>query len=240
MADLRSAPDLDVRVAEAFDRLATFVIAEHSFSAALQLIVDLAASAVQDADGVSISIKKNGKVLTAVSSNAKAVELDQLQYDAAAGPCLQAIQDASMQLTQSLLTDDRWPEFTNKALYAGAISILAVPIKSSGEVLGALNFFSSRENAFTDGDLSVAQAFTERSAAVLLNVKVYEELTELAAQLQEALQSRAVIDQAKGIIMATEHVSADAAFDRLRRLSQKSNVKVRELARRLVDGVQSK
>lgn len=237
LADLLPDQDLDHRAADVFDRLATFVVGEHSLQGSLQLVVDLAASALSGVDGVGITLMKKGKYLTAVSTTPKVVELDQLQYDLKAGPCLQAIRDAEMQLTRSLLIEDRWPEYASKALYAGAMSILAIPIEGPGEVLGAINFYSSRENAFTDNDIAIAKSLNARSSVVLINVKRYEESTELAAQLQEALQSRAVIDQAKGVLMATEHLSADEAFEKLKALSQRVNIKVRDLATGIVGNV---
>ncbi|HEX2053206.1 MAG TPA: GAF and ANTAR domain-containing protein [Actinomycetota bacterium] len=235
MADLRAACQVDDPLADAFDRLSGFVLTEHCLDSALQLVIDLASSALKGTEAAGISLKKGTKVFTAVSTGQRAVELDELQYDLGDGPCLQAMRDGEMQLTQSLISEQRWPQYTSRALYAGAMSILALPVQAGGQVLGALNFYSSREQAFSETDLAVARAFTDRSAVVLLNAKIYEEASELAAQMQEALASRAVIDQAKGIIMVTEKVSAEVAFKRLKSLSQAANVKVRDLARRIVE-----
>jgi GAF domain-containing protein len=139
------------------------------------------------------------------------------------------------QLVRSMLREPRWPDFTNRALYEGVQSILAFPLRSSEEVFGALNLYSQQEDAFDDRSVSLGETLAARASVVLLNASRFEEATRLADQLQEALKSRAVIDQAKGVLMEREKISADEAFDRLKSLSQRSNLKVRDLATHLVE-----
>jgi len=229
------APDLDEAAADAFEALATYVVSERSVDGALQLIVDLAGPSIGGAEAVGISLKRGNSVVTAVSSTPRVLAVDFLQYECGSGPCLQAMTDGEMQLVNSLLTDDRWPEFTNKALYEGVQSVAAYPLRSQREVFGALNVYSPREDAFDEDALAIGEVFAARASALLLNATKYEEAAQLASQLEEALQSRAVIDQAKGILMEREKISADEAFEHLKLLSQRTNVKVRELAHRIVD-----
>ena len=217
-----------------FDVLARFLISEHTIEQALQLVVDLARPAVGEADAVGISLLRKGGVVTAASTGPRALAVDYLQYEAGAGPCLQAIRDGQVQVVPSLLTEPRWPDFTNKALYEGVQSILACPLKTNDEVLGALNFYSSQEQGFDARAVSVGEAFAVRASVLLFNVSRYQAASQLASQLEEALQSRAVIDQAKGILMERERISSDEAFERLKVGSQRSNIKVRELAQRIV------
>ena len=235
MTDTRSQPVTDTTTQDAFEALANYVITDHSLDGTLQLVVDLAAASIQGAQMVGISLLRKGRVMTAVSTGAQVEVIDVLQYEANSGPCLQAMLDGVPQLVRSMLTETRWPDFTNKALYQGVQSILAFPLKSDSEVFGAINLYSHQDDAFNDRSVSVGQAFASRASVVLLNAARYDEANCLADQLQEALQSRAVIDQAKGILMGREGISADEAFDRLKALSQRSNLKVRELARRLVE-----
>lgn len=129
------------------------------------------------------------------------------------------------------------PEFTNKALYEGVQSILAYPLKSKNEAFGALNFYSPRREAFSEEAISLGVTFATRASALLLDATRYEAAMELATQLQEALQSRAVIDQAKGMLMDRHKVSGDEAFEQLKAISQRKNIKVRDLAQRMVDEV---
>lgn len=239
MVDLRVDQHSDRVVADTFERLATYVVAEHTVDGTLQLVVDLAGSAIGGAEAVGISLMRKGSVVTAVSSKSKVLAIDDLQYQSGSGPCLQAMADGQMQLVESLLTDGRWPEFTNKALYEGVLSIVAFPLRSNEEVFGALNVYSPRERAFGEKSISVGEVFAARASVVLVNATRYEAATQLSSQLEEALQSRAVIDQAKGILMEREKISADEAFEQLKSISQRSNIKVRELAQRIVhDAVQ--
>ncbi len=235
MVDLRVGVDSDQAVADAFEALANYVISDNTVDGALQLLVDLAGACIEGAEAVGISLMRRGGVVTAVSSKPKVIAIDNLQYDSGSGPCLQAMADGEMQMVTSLLTEDRWPEFTNKALYEGVQSIVAYPLKSKEEVFGALNVYSPRDQAFSHHAISVGEVFAARASVLLVNATRYEAAIQLASQLEEALQSRAVIDQAKGILMEREKISADEAFDRLKSVSQHSNIKVRELAQRIVE-----
>ncbi len=235
MVELRVNVDSDQAVADVFEALATYVISDSSVDGALQLLVDLAGSSIGGAEAVGISLLRKGGVVTAVSSRPKVITIDSLQYESGSGPRLQAMADGEMQIVTSLLTEDRWPEFTNKALYEGVQSIVAYPLKSKDEVFGALNIYSLRDQAFSQHALSVGEVFAARASVLLVNATRYEAATQLASQLEEALRSRAVIDQAKGILMEREKISADEAFDRLKSVSQHSNIKVREVAQRILE-----
>lgn len=225
----------DEAVRDAFDALSRYVLSDHSLEGALQLVVDLAAGSVPGAQMVGISLMRDGGVVTAVSNGAKVESIDILQYEAGSGPCLQAISDGVPQLVRSMLTETRWAEFVNRALYEGVQSVLAFPLRSPEDVFGAINIYSQKEDAFSDRSVGLAEVFAGRASILLLNATRYEAATRLATQLQEALQSRAVIDQAKGVLVAKDRITPDEAFERLKSLSQRSNMKVRDLARRIVD-----
>jgi len=113
---------------------------------------------------------------------------------------------------------------------------LSVPLAASGTTLGTITLYAEGPEPFTDGDAGAAEAFAAQAAVVLANSRAYWELHEVAAGLQAAMQSRAVIEQAKGRLMATEGCTADEAFTLLARTSQRDNVKLREVARQIVDG----
>jgi GAF domain-containing protein len=144
--------------------------------------------------------------------------------------------EGAPQVVRSLIVEKRWPAFTNTALYCGVQSLLCCPLKEGDRIVGSLSFYSSNEGAFGGQVGARAEEFADLAAVLLTNARSYEASNALAAQLNEALLSRAVIDQAKGILMATEGISAEEAFDKIKSLSQHTNIKVRELARRIVDG----
>ena len=113
---------------------------------------------------------------------------------------------------------------------------LSVPLSVQGATVGRLTLYAAEPASFSDSDEVGARAFASQAAVVVANARAYWEIHELAVGLREAMQSRAVIEQAKGKLMATEGCSADEAFTILARTSQLENVKLRDLARRIVDG----
>jgi GAF domain-containing protein len=226
-------------IAKSFDEFARYIVSEYSLEKTLEMVVDLAVQSLAGADFAGISLRKDGHIYTAASNAPNVEEIDALQYSLGSGPCLQAMDDGEIQEIPSMLTEARWPEFTNKALYAGVLSVLSVPLKVHDECFGALNCYSVSENAFVPRDHALARTFGAQAGVVLMNARVYRAATDLSRQLQEAIESRAVIDQAKGVLMAREHLTADEAFEKLRRASQKANLKVREIAQRVVSSVTS-
>lgn len=142
--------------AEGLEQLAGYAVTEHTIDSALQSIVDLAGPAV-GAEAVGISLVRQGKVVTAFSSKPKVLEIDLLQYDVGVGPCFQAMADGQTQIVDSLLDEHRWPTFANLALYEGVQSIIAYPLQSKTEVIGALNFYSARQGAFNDDAISLGR-----------------------------------------------------------------------------------
>ena len=113
---------------------------------------------------------------------------------------------------------------------------LSAPLLTPGGTLGSITLFASDAATFTDADADALAVFADHAAALVANAQAYWELHEVASGLQAAMQSRAVIEQAKGQIMSREGCSADEAFTLLARTSQRDNIKLRELARRIVEG----
>ena len=112
---------------------------------------------------------------------------------------------------------------------------LSVPLTGARDPLGTLTLHARSADPFSEADVGAAERFARQAGVVLANARAYWELHEVASGLQAAMQSRAVIEQAKGTIMATEHCTADEAFALLARTSQRENVKLREVARRVLE-----
>lgn len=180
---------------------------------------------------MSLPVKKGAP--SAIAGNGHHIDLEKLAVAPAPGPGTDAAGQGRTQSVRSLIVEKRWPEFTNHALYCGVQSVLACPLSGDGQVIGNVVLYSSQASAFQAQQAAVAQAFADSAAVLLSNARAYEAATVLTAQLNEALQSRAVIDQAKGILMATQGLSADEAFDKIRNISQTTNIKVRELAQQI-------
>ena len=184
-----------------------------------------------------ITTRYHGNLLTVGASDKRAEWLDETQYRGRGGPCLEAFETGEI-VESNILEETRWPAYTPTAREYGLIASLSLPMSVAGSTLGALNLYS-----FTDHEVlrperrQECERFVAQAAiAVRLAVRQAKD-GALLTQLDEALQSRTIIDQALGVIMAGQRCSSTEAFDLLRRQSQNSNRKLREVATDLVTAV---
>jgi hypothetical protein len=214
----------------AFDELSRAVPAGADLPTVLERVVALAVSSVQACDEASISaLGERGRVSTPCATAQVAVELDNEQYRAGAGPCMSALTgEAPSAYSAEVASDQRWPEFGRTATARGFGSVFSHRFAAGGPV-GGINFYARHTNAFSDEDKTAATLLAAFAGAVIALV---QERTA-ALQLREALQSRDVIGQAKGILMERYRITADEAFGRLRVVSQKANRKLAALAEEL-------
>ena len=218
---------------QALRELSGIVLGDHSFQAVLQRASEIAKRAITGADEVSVTMK-DGHPTTVASSGPLATEVDESQYATGAGPCLQSIADGEVVLVVDMATETRWPPYVPRAMAAGVGSSLSIPLPVDGAYVGAFNAYSRTADAFDIKAVKVGEDLAAYAAIVLNNAGLYFTATTRADQLAEALRSRAVIDQAKGILMGARRCSAEEAFDILVRLSQQSQRKLRDVAQALV------
>jgi GAF domain-containing protein len=219
----------------AFDELARVVLSEHTMDGLLQRVAELAKGVVPGAREVSITLVGKDKATTVVATGDLAIALDERQYDDASGPCLDAAQAGTVASIPDMRVETRWPGFTEAAVRAGALSSLSTPIPLQQYANAALNMYGAESGAFDEVSIHLAQSFASYAGVALANMHLYESTRTLAEQLQVAMESRAVIEQAKGVLMGQRRCTAEEAFDILVKLSQQSNRKLREVAQALVD-----
>ena len=227
-------------LARQFARLTRTLLDTDTVAEALTFVVDTAFAVLPDADLVSVSLRTaDGKLHTPVRTDPLAVELDELQDRHGHGPCLDAARKEGIAYTHSghLATQPNWPQFGPAAAELGFASVLStalVPDAAPPRLSGALNVYSREPGKLGDQ--------TSRDGALLLATHVslavaHTEAVRLAdlrtTQLRRAMETRDVIGQAKGILMNRRGISADEAFDLLRRTSQDLNIKLAELAHTL-------
>lgn len=221
--------------AQALRELASIVLSGTSLDGVLDRATDTARRALPGADDVSVTLQRGDGPATVASSGELATRLDERQYDVGRGPCLEAIATDRPVLVQDVEADDRWPLYMPAAVAAGVCSSLSLPLQVDGESVGALNVYSRGKATFGD---EAVQRFAESLASyvgvALNNAVLYFSATSRAEQLAEAMRSRAVIEQAKGILMAQRRCSPEAAFDVLVTLSQHAHRKLRDVAEILV------
>lgn len=163
-------------------------------------------------------------------------EIDVLQYEVLReGPCISCMQERVAQVSGSLGGDRRWPRFGARVGRLGVASALALPLRLADQVVGSINCYAHDQDAFGEHAVRLGSAFAAPAAVAVYNAQVLAGARETAAQLQRALGSRTVIDQAIGIIRARSGGTAEQAFDRLRRISQTENTKLHEVARRILE-----
>jgi GAF domain-containing protein len=134
-----------------------------------------------------------------------------------------------------MATEARWPSFTPVAVSQGVAASLSLPIPVAETVAAALNVYATRARAFHDVDRQSLRGLVGFAAAAIANMHLYDESRTLVEQMRAAAQSRAVIDQARGILMVQNHCGPEEAFAILRQTSQHANRKIRDLARDIVD-----
>jgi hypothetical protein len=224
---------------EEFVRLADSLAGAATVQGVLSRVCDAALTAVPGADLVSVTLRADDGFHTPASTDELARELDRVQYRLDEGPCVEATRTPGMGVTFSadLGAGREYPRFGPEAAALGARSVLAVGLFPSGARprFGALNVYSRVVGGLDEVDRDLALVLAAH-ASTALGATIAHTATELElAQLREAISSRDVIGQAKGILMERRGVSADEAFDILRRASQSLNVKLSQVAQTLVD-----
>lgn len=217
-----------------FSRTARVVFSATSGEDTLAHVARLAVATIEGCDYAGIFLVDGDSVTTPAHTDPIVAEVDILQHRTGEGPCLDAITQGVTIYAEDLGDDDRWSHFGPEAAKRGMRSLLAVPLLSDG-TLGALNLYARYPRAFGAIDRARGLLLAALAALAFTAAKTHEGEERRAANLHTALTSRELIGQAQGILMERERVTADEAFDILRRASQHLNRKLREVAQALVD-----
>jgi hypothetical protein len=228
-------PDDDaVAVQNAFDELGRLSFSEHSLESLLQRVTALATKVLPGEPVTSVTIVDRGRPTTVAASGELAQSLDEVQYQLGSGPCLAAAEGGRRSEIVDTRASTDWAEFAEVAADQGCGSVLSFPLPVQERVSGALNVYAREFTVSDRRTLDLVERFAAYAVIPVSNMYLYESAVELAGHLQKALDSRAVIDQAKGILMERYKLTADQAFQVLTRVSMESNTKVRDVAERFV------
>ena len=209
--------------------LRAILIGEHTIESILGLLATLSHRAFEGAVAASITVRFDDQPFTSNHSNSLALELDNFQYAVGRGPCVEAL-EKGIQVFEAVADHQEWGDFRSAALEAGITSVLATPLSVKNEVFGALNIYGSSATNFDAVQLFNASAFAEHAGIVLTNVMAVAGAESINVQLREALETRDVIGQAKGILMERQSVTSGRAFEQLRKTSQRTNTKLFDVA----------
>jgi GAF domain-containing protein len=229
-------PQRPPQLQDALRELGRLTLRDHSLSDVMERVAALAKTSVPGAAEVSVTLVERGTPTTIAYTGQLAADLDERQYDKGYGPCLAAVEGGEVVLIEQMSGDLRWADWSTEASARGAASSLSVPVPLQREVSAAMNLYATTERAFDEESVELARTLAAYAGVALANTHLYEAQTQVADQLREAMRSRAVIDQAKGIIMGARRCTAQEAFAVLSDLSMRSNRKLRDVAADMVAG----
>lgn len=219
------------RINEAFVAVADTLIADYDLIDLLHTLVAACAD-VLDVEAAGLVLADddgNLQLLASTSERAELVEI--MQLSAGAGPCVECFRTgAVVDIADIAESDGRWPEFRAAALEQGFRAVHATPMRLRGQVLGALNLFSSSPGILNPADAGVSQALADVATIGILQERSIRETNLVAEQLQWALESRVLVEQAKGVLSVLENIGMDDAFDRLREYARNHNLTLRAVA----------
>lgn len=203
-------------------------------------VAEFAAQAIPGVDGVGVALvePQDGRphIQTWSATAVFVHDIDTVQYDELGeGPCLTCVESRRPCVSGSLGSDRRWPHFAGRVARMAVHSALSLPLTVGDDVIGAINAYARSRDAFGEHAVRLGEQFAGPAAVSVYNAQLLARAQERTKALQRALDSRAVIDQAIGIIRSRAGVSAEVAFDRLTRLSQAENIKLYLVAERMVE-----
>ncbi|CAN5881603.1 GAF and ANTAR domain-containing protein [soil metagenome] len=220
--------------------LADTLVAEFDVVELLGVVSDRCVEILEvDAAGVMVAGPSGDlRVMASSSETMRALEL--LEIQSQEGPCLDCYRTGLPVVNADLnQANGRWPLFAAEALAAGFVSVQALPMRLRGTVIGALNLFHGEAGEMPRADIDAAQAFADVATIVILQQQATDEIQVVNDQLSHALNSRVVIEQAKGMVAEQSQVGVEVAFSLLRNHSRNHNLRLSEVARDVVSGVQS-
>jgi GAF domain-containing protein len=219
--------------------LSRVVLVGRTLDDVLTELTSIAVRGIPGAEATSITLVRDDKAFTAAYSGEMALAADELQYEEGAGPCLDAGRGGVILRVDDMRSEQRWPHYVPRVAAQGVRSSLSIPLPYQDTTIGALNNYSTVPSAFAAPEsIEAALDVAEVVAVAVGNASAHAELSEQAGHMRRAMESRAVIEQAKGVLMAQRHIDADQAFEVLRAASQRYNRKLRDIAQGIVASTQ--
>ena len=213
-----------------FARISEGLLGDPSTPLTFQRVVERAREVVPGCEGAGITLRGRvrGSESTAAATSELAREADQLQYKLEQGPCLDAARgDGTTLVAGDLRHESRWPEWADSVTRLGVRSVLSIPLHTEVENIGALNLYSHTTKAFGPESVELAEIYAIHATSVLGQAR-------LVTGLRTALESRHDIGVAQGVLAVTYDLSYEQAFELLRRISNDTNTKLRDVARQVL------
>lgn len=228
--------DREKKLAQTFVELVDTLVDDYDLGEYLHLLTYRCADLV-DAGAVGVLLtdaEGNLQVASASTEDMHALELFEMQNEE--GPCYDAFRSGEQVVEHDLGGAERWSRFTPKARELGFRSVHAFPLRVREERMGALNVFFFETGPFSEADVLALQALADVAAIAILRQRSVQEVTDVAGQLQIALDSRVVIEQAVGVLVARLGTGTREAFEVMRRYARDNNKRLHDVAQDIVDG----
>jgi GAF domain-containing protein len=221
-------------LADLHESLAGVVHADRDLADVLTEITGIARRAMPSIEAASVTLIRGDKPFTAGFDGQMALDADELQYARGYGPCMDAARAGQMMLVEDMRNEQRWPDYAHDAAAHGVLSSLSVPLPFQGATIGALNTYAGRSQFLDDNDVEIAEEVAAWVGVAVGNAEAAARTMEDPNHLRTAMMSRAVIEQAKGILMERHKIKEDEAYTILTHASQRTNTKLPDVAAELV------
>ncbi|MFP7761616.1 ANTAR domain-containing protein [Marisediminicola sp. LYQ134] len=228
-------PSREQRLNQTFVRLADTLVEDYDVVNMLHVLVEECADLFDTNAGGLMLADKQGDLHLVASTSESAELVEIMQLNAGAGPCVECFHTGvAVSVPDIDLTHDRWPQFSRVAAGQGYRSMYATPLRLRGRTLGAMNLFSTQVGALNERDVTAARALADVATIGIVQERVIREGNIVATQLQHALDSRVVIEQAKGVLYEIRGYDMDEAFNALRRYARSHNLSLRSVAAAII------
>ena len=203
-----------------------------------EVLDDLGESTVEilGAAGAGVSIANDGRLEFVTSTSSDVDVVERVQHDTQDGPCVTAYRTGRVVAVSDVAAADKWPEYRRTAEQAGFMSVVGMPLVIENHRVGSLDVYDRPVRTWSDDDLEAARVLADLATAYIVRAGELGAARDLADQLQGALDSRVVIEQAKGVLSRQHGISLDSAFEMMRSYARSNNAKVRSVAHDVVDG----
>jgi GAF domain-containing protein len=193
-------------------------------------------AAVLEVAGAGVTLGEGDHLRFVTAVNQAVIQLEELQEQLQEGPCTEAFRTGKVVTVEDLrAVTGRWDSYREQALKSGFLSVAAIPMTTDAEVLGAVNLYAHSPRLWTDEDIAAARVLADIATSYIINASELEQARRTAEQLQEAFETRVVIEQAKGILAADGRADMDQAFELLRRHARSHNASLRSVAEAVVN-----
>lgn len=226
----------EARLSTAFVALADTLVSEFDLLDLVHTLID-ACTDILDSDAAGLMLSDaNGDLQLMASSTEDVDAVEVVQLGAEAGPCWQCFKTGHPVTVGDIEQDaDQWPDFQRVALEQGYRSIHATPMRLRGQVIGTMNLLDTKVGVLNERDIALAQSLTDVATIGILQERDSRQLRDLSSQLQGALNSRIIVEQAKGVLAQSLHVSMDEAFRLLRNHARSTNQTLQVVSRDVVE-----